>query len=146
MLSKDFIPNDEIYNENIIFYKTPENVLNHIKENEDKMNNRFDFTEGEWIINEFEVFPIEKLDIDDCVEITTKIIDHTSITIGHVYRHNAQLISCAPEMLNALIEIIKDYAETVELEENKDIYEEEKIKNHINLIEKATGKKWSEII
>jgi len=155
MLNKDFIPNDEIYNKNIIFYddkiyKTPENVLNYIKENEDKMNNKFDFTEGKW---EYEYD--NDIDCNDDNFWAFYRIKSKDFSICQVdSESNARLISCAPEMLNALIEDCLAYGnkmseEDFEFLKNQPVNINTPLTRFIKkilLIEKATGKKWSEII
>jgi hypothetical protein len=66
---------------------------------------------------------------------------HTQMHEGDS-KYDAKLISCAPEMLEALIQIII-FLKNIGLKNEKinDIC----LKDYIELIEKATGMKWEEI-
>jgi len=109
------------------------------------MKNKYLFTEGEWIQGKF-------LDVI-CVEnkgtiCNTENDDRELIEC----KANARLISCAPEMLKLLYNIVDklikasmkitnfSYNECVEILRKSPDAE------YINIIEKSTGKKWEEII
>jgi hypothetical protein len=97
-----------------------------------------DFTDGEWITKR----------IGDIISIETK-----STNICDVFfawnpesKANARLISCAPEMIKALIEQNIRIEKICKYVKNEitgllsDIFFE-----NIDIIEKATGKKWEDI-
>jgi hypothetical protein len=99
---------------------------------------KFDFTEGEWHSARIENHDPQKKPIEYyvCVDNENEII-----TICDCFgsESNARLIVCAPEMLKALIDLmtspaLASYRSAI----NNSRYSE--------LIEKATGKKWEEIV
>lgn len=103
---------------------------------------KFNFTDGEWKIIKFsdDTFAIKNIHGEMPFQYTL-VADNIEIEA------NAQLISCAPEMIEALIEATKNYIDALK-KYNLNINEVKDgnmVKNHINLIEKATGEKWSEL-
>ena len=105
------------------------------------MKIKFDFTEGEWKIddyNEYDKFiiipkPGIKIDNDDVDPKESKA--------------NAHLIACAPEMIKALIKYVKiqkDISDYLKSCRKEDIAEK-LINKDILLIEKATDKKWQDL-
>ena len=109
---------------------------------------KFDFTNGKWEVCAYDYK-------ERYVECNNKLICqfHNGDDMWEEFENheaNAQLISCAPEMIKALIE------STLKIE--KDLYNwdydadsfyinmEKLYEKNISIIEKATGKKWSEII
>lgn len=91
--------------------------------------NKFDFTDGEWKIKD------DKPWLIIMPEKSNSGVGHKYIALGGGnYEANARLILCAPEMLKALYGAVvenrlKDF-------ETRNLF--------LNLIEKATGKKWED--
>lgn len=113
---------------------------------------KFDFTEGEWEFRDisyyedggkYEIYK-EHVNFD-------KIICSIEGGQTKTLKYNARLIACAPEMLEALIEKTKQDVNainqvlTIKESTKKELYEKLCINEHIDLIEKATGKSWEEI-
>jgi hypothetical protein len=100
------------------------------------MKNKFNFTEGKWgyeyspANDAYEIFPKDKKG--------EFIIEKEICITADNNKANARLISCVPEMLKALIKYITFL-------KNKKYYDPLTMPT-IKLIEKATGKKWEEII
>ena len=89
---------------------------------------KFDFTDGEWIVN----------GENDSIYVNGKAICFFFDKLEYDCENkqaNARLISKAPEMLEALIELFIEFEKDGQM-----------VSDHIvKLIEEATGKKWEEI-
>lgn len=130
------------------------------------MINKFDFTKDEWEVNK----------CGNLYEVREKFHGGSGLllTINNYTKNKggkklANFISCAPEMLNALIENTKSFKYVLDLKKSLldlnlklEPFEGEKkaenkcleididfylkiVENNINIIEKATGKKWEDI-
>jgi hypothetical protein len=94
------------------------------------MKNKFDFTEGKW---KYVCFG-DDIQIQNGIHALAKVYYQPN----EEHEANARLISYAPEMCKALVKYITFL-------KNKKYYDPLTIPT-IKLIEKATGKKWEEII
>jgi len=114
------------------------------------MINKFDFTNGEWNLSQEEDQKI----INTYFKICNKNKKTIAIIPFHIQEieiaRNARLISYAPEMLMALIELTGEKCQYCSEELFKYSIKCEDINcqncRYIKLIEKATGKKWGETI
>lgn len=95
----------------------------------------FDFTQGKWEYNE-NISEIES----DLNTICLFFNPNENENLPNA-EANACLISCAPEMLMALIENIKNYDF-----EKEGKYYDSNIESQRKIVEKATNKSWSDII
>ena len=122
------------------------------------MKNSFGFTPGPWKVSN------DPLLGQLTATIGTSMIDNKDYFVmqDHTQMHDgdaigdAKLISCAPEMLDALIQLVK-YSEIDFNKKEKCLFECKKsidchfcinyqITNSIEIIEKATGKQWEDIL
>ena len=104
------------------------------------MKNKFDFTEGEWEYNwkeaEFKVFSENKP--------ICRIVKEFNEDGFLKAEANARLIACAPETIMALIRATCTF-EILNNQTGNDPETTQMLKYYTDIIEKATGKKWSEI-
>jgi hypothetical protein len=105
---------------------------------------------NKWKITKYDVFPVNHLYYNDCDEIIQENKNGWFEIIAHATKKNSRLISYAPELLNALIQDVKllELA-LIEFERDQELSTPSKIelikkliKNRVDLIEKAVGKKW----
>lgn len=118
---------------------------------------KFDFTDGEWkeiVSKDGWYIKSDNHNNEDVMVCMSKIYRETLPETHKRQKADARLISCAPEMIKALIDVVKKYydvcVEAPHIKRSK-YYEDYKqnfyndFKIQIKIIEKATGKKWSEI-
>lgn len=114
---------------------------------------KFDFTEGEWYVQRNADVYTHIVRINKDKGFEKVFLCQLAQDSSGESRANAQLISCAPEMLSALIEYVMKFYRLTKMAHIKNSkyehqYKDNFYKQHkkeINLIEKATGKKWEEI-